>query len=330
MPTASGDDEGAKEGLIDEELTATELKACGNDAYGRGDLTAAVDFWNRAIRAHVDGMANVGSPVLSQESSNLERSIYLNLSQGYLKLGDHAKAFRACQVVLHEDPSNTKAKYRAAEACLGLRRLDDASKLLSSMLQADPSHGEAARLLQRVKAAKRQDAKKEQDLAKRMSAGASGFSEGRPEPTPKLPLAHLESFDAAVVSHGTEMADLAARAALEREARLAAGPAPPVPNVVDFDSFREKALARSRLYNSHTARMRQRKEVAGRSVKLQWLRGQHGVSGTLDDFVSPLQEELRGIQDRDLSDAEAGGEIEEVIMNEANLERSVNTMDDMD
>jgi len=329
MTTTSGDGEGAEEGLINKEVTAAGLKACGNEAYQRGDLTLAVDFWNRAIRAHIDGMTGSGSPAFSQDSVNLERSIYLNLAQGYLKLGEHSKAFRACQVVLQEDPSNTKARYRAAESCFGLRRLDDASKLLSLMLQADPSHGEAARLLQRVKVAMRQDAKKVQELAKRMSAGASGFSEGRPEARPK-PLAHLQSFNAAVVGHGTEAAELAARAAVEREARLAAGPAPPEPKVMDFDSFRDKALARSRLYSSHTARMRQRKEVAERSVKLQWLRGQHGVTGTLDDFVSPLQEELRGIQDRDLSDAEAGDEIEEASANEATADGSANTMDEMD
>merc|ERR1712008_347310 len=158
----------------------------------------------------------------------------------------------------------------------------------------------------------------------------SGFSEGRPEVRPNAHLAHLEGLDAAVVGHGADVAELAARAAVDREARLAAGPAPPEPKVMDFDSFREKALARSRLYSSHTARMRQRKEVAERSVKLQWLRGQHGVTGTLDDFVSPLQEESRGIQDRDLSDAEAGDEIEEANTHEAKADGSANTMDAMD
>jgi len=329
MATASADGERADEVIINEEVTAAELKACGNEAYQRGELTVAVDFWNRAIQAHVAGMTDAGLPAFSQESTNLERSIYLNLAQGYLKLGDHVKAFRACQVVLQEDPCNIKARYRAAESCFGLRRLDDASKLLFAMLQVDPSHGEAARLLQRVKATKRQDAKKEQELAKRMSAGASGFSDGRPEVRPK-PLAHLHGLGEALVGYGTETAELAARAAVEREARLAAGPAPPEPKVLDFDSFREKALARSRLYSSHTARMRQRKEVAERSVKLQWLRGQHGVTGTLDDFVSPLQEELRGIQDRDLSDAEAGDEIEDASANEAKDDGSAYTMEEMD
>ncbi|CAE8713511.1 unnamed protein product, partial [Polarella glacialis] len=89
------------------EASAAELKARGNEAYGRGDCEASVAFWNQAIRRHVSEMQE-GSSCLGKDSQNLERSIYLNLAQGYLKLGDPGKALRACQVVLTESPTDAK------------------------------------------------------------------------------------------------------------------------------------------------------------------------------------------------------------------------------
>lgn len=92
---------------MEPEIGAADLKAQGNAAYGRGEVEEALRLWNLAIRAHVQVVATysiaVGCQELSdgkacsEESSQLERAIYLNLAQGYLKLQDGERALRACK-----------------------------------------------------------------------------------------------------------------------------------------------------------------------------------------------------------------------------------------
>eukprot|EP00930_Biecheleria_cincta_P084172 TRINITY_DN73660_c0_g1_i1.p1 TRINITY_DN73660_c0_g1~~TRINITY_DN73660_c0_g1_i1.p1 ORF type:complete len:335 (+),score=97.69 TRINITY_DN73660_c0_g1_i1:93-1097(+) len=281
---------------------AAELKLKGNEAYTQGDLQAAVDLWNQAIRRHVDAMkAGIGPSCLSEASRQLERSLYLNLAQGYLKLGDPAKALRACQVVIHENKEDSKARFRAAEACLQLKRFEEAEKTLSMSGGEEPPPPEVVKLRQRIRAARKAEADEAKKIAKRMAAGASGFSDDKPAPVEKKassgPGHTMANLD--TVAIGTDLAALAAEAAQAREKRMAAAAAeggpPPVPAVHDTESFMAKALGRSQKYNAAIAKSRKQRETAQRSLKLDWLRSGRSGDG-LEEFVSPLQAELRQIE----------------------------------
>eukprot|EP00933_Yihiella_yeosuensis_P071714 TRINITY_DN79950_c0_g1_i1.p1 TRINITY_DN79950_c0_g1~~TRINITY_DN79950_c0_g1_i1.p1 ORF type:complete len:366 (-),score=117.55 TRINITY_DN79950_c0_g1_i1:142-1203(-) len=326
------------------EATATKLKAQGNEAYARGDLEAAVEFWNQAIRRHVDEMRDGQGPsCLSEESLQLERSIYLNLAQGYLKLDNPGKAFRACEVVMHQHPDDSKARFRAAEACLRLSNFDEAQKCLKPLLEAETPLPEALRLHQRLRNAKRAEAEKRKEFAKRMAAGAAGFSDDKPEaPSAEEQamasrLQHLSAIDPGAIAMGTDISDAAAQAArarMERLQKAEGGDALPVPEVTDLESFAAKALARSKKYNSAMARSRKQSENAQRSLKLDWLRSGRDGSA-LDEFVSPLTEELRQIEVAGaLVAAEAGAE-EDLALDAADVETEDQhaqgaTMEEMD
>ncbi|CAK0868663.1 unnamed protein product [Prorocentrum cordatum] len=293
--------------------SAAELKAEGNAAYQRQDVQAAVGFWNAALREHVEGLGRGGGPPsLSQESRALELSLYLNLAQGYLKLGDPGKALRACQVAAGEDPGNAKAHFRAAEACLALSRPGEAERWLAPVADAQGSGSEAAALLRRVRAGRAAEAKREREVAKRMAAGALGFSEGREASEgPGGAVAGALLQDPASMACGAHVAEAAARAAQARETRLHAAADPlPEPRVDDLDAFRAKVLARSRRMNSSMQRSLRGRDRAQGSLRLEWLRsGQDGAA--LESFASPLQAELRAIAAEGQAAAEAEAEAAE-------------------
>ncbi|CAK9013754.1 unnamed protein product [Durusdinium trenchii] len=222
---------------------ASELKSHGNAAYSRNDVEEAVRLWNLAIRKHVQELSD-GKPC-DEEATTLERSIYLNLAQGYLKLGDGERALRACKVVLFTDQENDKARFRAAEACLQLGRSQEAEQWLSKL-----DLPEASKMLQRIRwksraeAAKdsKQDAAARKKLAEKMSAGLSGFSEDKPPPVPQETVGMT---DLDTVSNMTDISAEVAQAAKNRLARMEAaaeGEQPlPEPTYTDFESFRAKA-----------------------------------------------------------------------------------------
>mmetsp|Transcript_87302 Transcript_87302/g.246262 ORF Transcript_87302/g.246262 Transcript_87302/m.246262 type:complete len:315 (+) Transcript_87302:224-1168(+) len=240
---------------------------------------------------------------LSPESRALERSLYLNLAQGYLKMGEAVRALRACQVVMHENPDDAKAKYRGAEACLALRRFDDAEQLLQGVAEASDDPATAAgvgRLLQRVRAGQKEDARRQREVGKRMGAAATGFSEGRqPQGGTSAAYAaksanvnaHFAALDPDAIAVATDVADEAAKAAQRREERLAAGPPLPSPVVHDLDAFRAKIAARTSKYAAHADKCRRKREVVQHSVKLDWLR-EGKTRSEFSDFEQKWREEL--------------------------------------
>jgi len=246
----------------------------------------------------------------------LERSLYLNLAQGYLRLGEPARTLRACQVVVRDYPQDPKAKYRAAEACLALKRFDEAATWLDGLTESADSSTSAgaARLLQRVRAAQKGDARRQKEVARRMCSAAAGYSAGRQDASASSAsslaakrnnfAARFAGLDAASVAMGSEIADEVAKAAQRREERLASGPAPPEPTTVpDLDAFRARIAAQTNKYASHMDKCRRKRESAQHAVKLDWLRG--GREGTdFDGFAERWREELQQAQAEAVATAE--------------------------
>jgi len=280
-------------------LSAKELKEKGNNAYQHSDIEAAVALWNQAIRKHVSDLAPGSSTVRSSihEDRELERSIYLNLAQGYLKLDEPEKALRACKVVIHDHKDDIKARYRAAEACLALNKMSEAEQWLIPILELQPTHSQATRLLRQVKATRREEHEKQKAIAKKMYSAAAGFSEGRSgSEVHDAFTGTLSHMNPASIADGIDIADEVAAAARQRTARLAQGKPLPEPKVMDFDSFRAKALEHSRKYAAHAERSRKRCEDKQRSVHLTWLR-RHPEGSDFNDFMAPLREEVRLISE---------------------------------
>jgi len=271
-----------------EHLSPAELKQCGNEAYQRQDFRLAVDLWNKSLRAHVDGMRVGTGPgcaasPLSAESAALERSLYLNLAQGYLRLGEHDRALKACKVVLLEHPRETKAHFRGAEACLAMERYDEAIKWASALMEVDPSSSDGPRLLRRAREGRRAEAKRQRAVAERMCKATEGFSEDRPAPRPKPAvddqvrsrMLELDPKHMAASPDIAEQAALKARQRLERQHGAEGPPANcpgPTTGESDLDVFRARAMAKVSRYNAHTDKLRKRTDAAQRSVTLQCLR----------------------------------------------------------
>lgn len=286
-------------GTSGETESANCLKALGNASWQRQEYQAAVDLWNRALRRYVEELdpeSTVTSDLGPAESCRLERSLYLNLAQGYLKTGEPRRASRACQVVLQDSPHDVKALYRAAEASLLLQDLDDSCAFLNSLLQAHPDHSEASKMLKRVKALQRAAQREEKEAARRMCKAATGYSDGRTkvETTPSWKLAHLAEADPAAMVAGVEVADAAAKAGRERAHQLQER-ALPVPCVSDLDTFRAKVFSKTAKMNKSVDASLKARNLAQRSAKLAWLREGRQSEG-FKCFESEMRKELREIE----------------------------------
>lgn len=306
-----------------EALSAAELKACGNEAYQRQDFSGAVGHWNQALRQFVEEMTpgTAGSSSLGVEHHNLEQSLYLNLAQGYLKLEQPERALRACVVVLHESAKHSKALFRSAEACLAMKQHEKAAEFLAKLLDAEPSHLEAKRLLQRVENERRNEVRKEKAdqkaAAQRMLGACDGFSDGRENATqPKLPDSvadTLSHMDPESLCPHVDIAQEAAAAARRRESNLAAREGEKLPEPVvldDLDAFRAKVAAKTQRFGKYMDRSKKQREKVGHGLKLAWLRTGQDVGG-LGGFQDTLRQEASTIEAEDAA-AVAAEEPEDV------------------
>jgi len=295
--------------------TAAELKQAGNEAYLRQEVGLAVDLWNRALAQYVAEIRPGASRhvAFSEESRLLESSLYLNLAQGHLKLGEPHRALRACEVVIKEEPSNIKALYRGSEALLALKDFSNATSWLAKLQEVDPENGDAKRLQSRLRSEQRHELEREKAAAKRMCSATAGFSEGRPAPKaqPDMPVS-LERLQPENMAASLNIAEEAARAARGRQ-QDAADKNLPVPNVNDLDSFRAKVMGKTKKYGAFIDRSQKARSSAERSLKLAWLRGGGDGSG-LDEFEAPLRSELQAIEHEAIVANEAdpnGDQVEE-------------------
>jgi len=277
----------------------------------------AVEHWNKALQQFVEEMApGSGDSCLDMESRRiLERSLYLNLAQGYLKLCEPERALRACLVVLQEDALNDKALFRAADACLALKSHEKAADWLGKLLEAQPSHLEAKKLLQRVEAERREESRKQKAAARRMLGACEGLSEARKsEAKPALPedVAHtLSRMEPESLCKSVDIAQAAAHAARQRETALQAKATEklPEPAVVDLDAFRAKVNAKTQRFHKYMDRSRKQRANAGHGLKLAWLRTGQDVQD-LSSFQKTLREEAGAIEAADLAAAQAEAEEE--------------------
>lgn len=91
------------------------MKNQANVKFGDGKYNEALKLYNQAMRLKLE---------ISKE---LTATILLNRSAAHLQLKNHGWAVRDCIDVLKLDPTNVKAYYRAAKACIELDKADYAN-----------------------------------------------------------------------------------------------------------------------------------------------------------------------------------------------------------
>eukprot|EP00746_Dinoflagellata_sp_MGD_P078119 gnl/MRDRNA2_/MRDRNA2_31262_c0_seq1.p1 gnl/MRDRNA2_/MRDRNA2_31262_c0~~gnl/MRDRNA2_/MRDRNA2_31262_c0_seq1.p1 ORF type:complete len:371 (-),score=114.33 gnl/MRDRNA2_/MRDRNA2_31262_c0_seq1:40-1152(-) len=309
---------------VDDQDDPRDLKARGNAAWQNGETQAAVEFWNAALKGLIESMKDrsqgkpsnrKGLSPLSEEYRALEKSLYLNLGQGYLRLGEPKRTLRACQVVLHEDPSNAKAIHRTAEAYLALQEFDKV-KEWAEKLPSDAEGGlgpDGQRLLQRAQAAKKAEIKRQKATAKAMFKGGYGFSDDKPQQNEEEKRLKDHMPEMGNPAFTMAIGEAAAKAARAREERLNEGPAPPEAQTNDLDAFRARIMAKSAKYRASAAKSMSQSERAQRAVKLDWIRShadQNEATGDFESFQHGLRQEVKDIEEVEAKAAEEEDESE--------------------
>lgn len=166
-----GDDEAEDEPVGQMENAARMLKQAsdeGYQAFTKKDHMEAAKAWSKALMASkylrdqfghrhrkqrselevsqevdldddpVDTALEQDAKLDMTELDQLELKLHLNMSMVTLKLREYREAARHARNALEYDPRNTKALFRWASGLMGLRRFDEAIKVLERSQLIDP------------------------------------------------------------------------------------------------------------------------------------------------------------------------------------------------
>jgi len=164
-------------------------KEKGSKAYAEGDYENAIEAWcmARGMMKHIleRGMFD-DDPEKTEFVRNTLKAIYLNLSQGYLKNKEFYQAVQQANMVLEEDPQNTKALYRKASAQIHGSLFEEARKTLQLLLEAEPGNAAALQLLQEVARKEKTSAKSGKKAARKIFANIGHDHRVEPPANEKL------------------------------------------------------------------------------------------------------------------------------------------------
>lgn len=106
---------------------ATQLKENGNECFARKDYTEAIEYYTQALQL------DCGRP-------GVDEACHANRAACQLELQNYGKALYDCARALRINPSNVKALYRSARACVAVDRLDEAQDVIARGLRIDPAN----------------------------------------------------------------------------------------------------------------------------------------------------------------------------------------------
>lgn len=122
---------------VEQKLESVEtLRLEGNRLFSQKNFTEAIDKYREAL-GRLDTLILREKPG-EPEWEELDRknvSLYSNLSQCYLNVGNMYEAAETASEVLSRDPDNEKALYRRARARIGCWQLDEAEEDLKKLAQ---------------------------------------------------------------------------------------------------------------------------------------------------------------------------------------------------
>jgi tetratricopeptide (TPR) repeat protein len=132
-----------------------ELRAAGNALFSAKDFPAAVAKYTEGIDAS-PASAELSSDELKASQAQ-KVLLWSNRAACLLQLEDFAGAEKDCSLALAVEPDNTKARYRRAQAHMGMGNMTQAFKDLHLVLQHAPSNKAAASLARKIQEKVRED-----------------------------------------------------------------------------------------------------------------------------------------------------------------------------
>lgn len=139
-----------------------ELRAEGNALFSAKDLTRAVEKYSEGLEI-ADAIANDsekgGEEAVDDKTLDEQRVLlWNNRAACWLQLQQFARAQEDCSRALAVDSGNAKARYRRAQAHVGLGHLTDAFQDVRLVLQLTPGNKAAVALARKIKEAVQDDA----------------------------------------------------------------------------------------------------------------------------------------------------------------------------
>ncbi|KJH44414.1 tetratricopeptide repeat protein [Dictyocaulus viviparus] len=110
------------------------LRLQGNELFAKKDFEKAIEKYREAL-GRLDTLILREKPGEAEwiELDQKNVSLYSNLSQCYLNVGNMYEASETASEVLSRDPNNEKALYRRARARIGCWQLDEAEEDLKRL-----------------------------------------------------------------------------------------------------------------------------------------------------------------------------------------------------
>ncbi|GMF36608.1 unnamed protein product [Phytophthora fragariaefolia] len=152
------------------------LRAEGNALFGAKDFPAAVDTYTRGLDAAPPISALSGDAQKAVETQRV--LLWSNRAACLLQLEDFAGAERDCSQALALEPANAKARYRRAQAHMGLGDMTQAFKDVHLVLQHAPSNKAAAALARKIQERVREDVHGVQKALDAVVVGVHGEAGG--------------------------------------------------------------------------------------------------------------------------------------------------------
>eukprot|EP00388_Colpodella_angusta_P019611 GDKJ01049059.1.p1 GENE.GDKJ01049059.1~~GDKJ01049059.1.p1 ORF type:complete len:287 (-),score=71.66 GDKJ01049059.1:91-951(-) len=145
----------------------TTGKEAGNKFFKEENFAEAVKAWATSLRSCEYILTKgVFDGEKLKEVTELRKTLWANLSVGYLKMRQFGEAVKYCDKVLKEEATNVKVMFRKAQALFELGELETAKRLVNELSVLDPVNNAVKQLNLNVEAAIR---KYEQKSRKMMS-----------------------------------------------------------------------------------------------------------------------------------------------------------------
>mmetsp|Transcript_26214 Transcript_26214/g.56873 ORF Transcript_26214/g.56873 Transcript_26214/m.56873 type:complete len:609 (-) Transcript_26214:472-2298(-) len=150
---------------------AEEKKAEGNALFKLAKLPRALQKYTKALSA-VDSDHDFDD-AQKEKAAQMAVALNGNIAAVQLKLKDFAGAKAACTKVLEKDGANIKGLFRRAQAYAGLGDQEEAEADLKKLLEHEPNNRDARDLLKKVRAAIKEQFKKDKAVFGNMFAKLS-------------------------------------------------------------------------------------------------------------------------------------------------------------
>jgi len=170
---------GAEEDLVEEKSEESSGVGGGDiekgkEEYNKGNYEEALKSWQRSlksVRYIVDKGLYRDKPDQLAEVDQMEMKLWLNMSQGYLKVRDWTQAVEFSDKVIGREPGNSKALYRKAQALYELNRFTEACETAETLLTLEPENAAAKALLAQMRRGEERYREKAKKLSKKMLSG---------------------------------------------------------------------------------------------------------------------------------------------------------------